>query len=84
MDIISLDFPTNIDEPGKYQTSDGKWHRGIIYTRCCRCGRKLRTHNAQRLGFGPVCYKKWELETKKYQEDWEKATHRRYVQRRLF
>ena len=56
----------------------------IIYTHCIRCRRKLKTKESQELGFGPTCYKKWEAEAKKYQDEWEQANHRRYAQRRLF
>lgn len=29
-----------------------------IYPICRRCGRKLKTEEAQRLGYGKVCFKK--------------------------
>ena len=29
-----------------------------IYTHCLRCGRKLKTNEAKKIGYGPVCYKK--------------------------
>lgn len=54
------------------------------YTKCLRCGRRLKTDESQELGFGKVCYKKWQEETKAYQDEWEQANHRRYVTRRLF
>ena len=54
------------------------------YTKCLKCGRRLKTLESQTLGFGPVCYKKWQEESDKYQDVWEKANHRRYAQRRLF
>lgn len=30
---------------------------------CIRCGRKLKSAESKELGFGPVCYKKWQTET---------------------
>lgn len=54
------------------------------YTKCIKCGRRLRTKESQELGFGPVCYKKWKEESDSYQKEWEQANHRRYAQRRLF
>ena len=54
------------------------------YTKCIKCGRRLRTEESQELGFGPVCYKKWKADNEKYQKEWEQATHRRYALRRLF
>lgn len=29
-----------------------------IYTRCLRCGRKLKNPEHMKVGFGPSCYKK--------------------------
>lgn len=29
-DIVALDFSEDIDRPSRYQTSDGKWHTGMI------------------------------------------------------
>jgi len=29
---------------------------------CFRCRRKLKSKESQKLGMGPVCYKKWQLE----------------------
>lgn len=29
-DVIALDFSEDIDTPSRYQTSDGKWHEGMI------------------------------------------------------
>lgn len=29
-----------------------------LYTRCLRCGRKLKNPEHMRIGFGPSCYKK--------------------------
>ena len=33
-DVIALEFSTDIDEPNKFQTSDGEWHTGIIPVDC--------------------------------------------------
>ena len=55
-----------------------------LYTYCLRCGRKLRSYESQKLGFGKICYNKWESETKAYQVEYVKANHRRYAVRRLF
>ena len=33
------------------------------YLVCIRCGRKLRSESSREIGFGPVCYKKWQTET---------------------
>lgn len=30
---------------------------------CIRCGRKLKSPESRELGFGKVCYKKWQVET---------------------
>lgn len=30
---------------------------------CIRCGRKLKNEESQELGFGPVCYQKWQTES---------------------
>ncbi len=30
---------------------------------CIRCGRKLKTPESRELGFGKVCYEKWQTET---------------------
>jgi hypothetical protein len=30
---------------------------------CIRCGRKLKTPESRELGFGKVCYAKWQDET---------------------
>ena len=29
-DVIAIEFSADIDTPGKYQTSDGVWHKGMI------------------------------------------------------
>ena len=49
----------------------------IIYTHCCRCGRKLRTAEAQELGFGPVCYKKMKNSIKRVNTDGKTIKMRR-------
>lgn len=33
------------------------------YLVCIRCGRKLKSQSSREVGFGPVCYKKWQTET---------------------
>lgn len=30
---------------------------------CIRCGRKLKNPESRELGFGKVCYEKWQAET---------------------
>lgn len=31
----------------------------MIRTHCIRCGRKLKTPESQELGFGKICWEKW-------------------------
>ena len=33
-----------------------------VYTHCLRCGRKLKSDEAQLLGYGRVCFKKAKLD----------------------
>lgn len=33
------------------------------YETCLRCGRKLKSPESKKLGFGKVCYEKWQHET---------------------
>lgn len=33
------------------------------YKVCLRCGRKLKSENSRKLGFGKVCWEKWQTET---------------------
>lgn len=33
------------------------------HTICIRCGRKLKTPESRKLGFGAICYKKWQEDT---------------------
>ena len=33
------------------------------YINCLRCGRKLKTEESKLLGFGKICYEKWNKET---------------------
>lgn len=35
------------------------------YTKCLRCGRTLKTQEARKLGYGPVCFLKKQQETAK-------------------
>lgn len=35
----------------------------MLYERCIRCGRKLKTDESKELGFGKVCWKKQQVET---------------------
>ena len=34
------------------------WKPQVIFTRCLRCGRKLKTPEAQERGYGNVCWNK--------------------------
>lgn len=34
-----------------------------IHEVCIRCGRKLKNEESRELGFGPTCYKKWQVES---------------------
>jgi hypothetical protein len=31
----------------------------MLKTHCIRCGRKLKTPESQELGFGKICWEKW-------------------------
>ena len=33
------------------------------YKNCLRCGRKLKSEESKKLGFGKVCWEKWQHET---------------------
>jgi hypothetical protein len=33
------------------------------YKCCLRCGRKLKSEESKKLGFGKVCWEKWQNET---------------------
>ena len=33
-----------------------------LYERCIRCGRKLKNEESKKLGFGKVCWEKWNAE----------------------
>lgn len=33
-----------------------------LYERCIRCGRKLKNEESKELGFGKVCWEKWNAE----------------------
>ena len=33
-----------------------------LYEKCIRCGRKLKSAESKELGFGKVCYEKWNSE----------------------
>lgn len=34
-----------------------------IYSNCIRCGRKLKNEESKELGFGKICWEKWQSET---------------------
>ena len=33
------------------------------YSNCLRCGRKLKSEESKKLGFGKICFEKWQHET---------------------
>ena len=33
-----------------------------LYEKCIRCGRKLKSDESKELGFGKVCFEKWNSE----------------------
>ncbi len=50
-------------------TSSGRILKGLLYMyneyeNCLRCGRKLKTPESKILGFGKVCYEKYNSEAK--------------------
>lgn len=34
------------------------------HANCLRCGRRLKSEESKKLGFGQVCWEKWQHETK--------------------
>ena len=40
----------------------------MLYEKCLRCGRQLKTQESKELGFGKVCWKKYNSEDIKYKQ----------------